>query len=341
MRVLIIGGTGLISTAITRMLCERGDDVVLYNRGKTVGTERAEVEAIAGDRTDRERFASQMADAGAFDCAIDMACYEPDDAACAARVFAARARQYVFCSTVDVYTKTTARYPVAEDAPREPSPSFPYAHKKAACERILEDARDREGLALTILRPAYTYGEGRGPLYSYGDWSHCLARTRAGRPIIVHGDGSSIWPACHRDDVARAFVAAAGNERATGRAYNVTGEEWMTWNQYHARIAEALGAPEPRLVHVPTDLLARLDPRGATWCRENFQYDNIFDNAAARSDLDFAYTVPWVDGARRVVAWLDEHGRRADGDEPTMYGKILQTWERLCDDAAAKVGRES
>ena len=338
MKVLIIGGTGLISTAITRFLMERGDDVTLYNRGIRELHISHKPKRIIGDRTDYAAFEAQMAKAGCFDCVIDMVCFLPDDAESAVRAFRGRVEQYIFCSTVDVYTKPAKRYPVKEDAERQPASSFPYAVNKAACENILSEAQMSGAFEATFIRPAYTYGEGGGPIHSFGWGTYYLDRVRKGKPIIVHGDGTSFWVACHRDDVARAFVGAVGNERAFGKAYHVTGEEWMTWNQYHERVAQAMGAPPPKLVHIPTELLFMVAPKHARWCLENFRFNNIFDNAAARADLGFRYTIPWAEGVRRVVAWLDERGKIENSDDYPFYDRIIAAWQELGEDMTRGLG---
>lgn len=328
MRVLIVGGTGLISTAITRQLVARGDEVVLYNRGQRQA-EIPPVQRIVGDRNDCAAFEAQVAKAGRFDAAIDMVCFRPEQAESAIRAFRGRAEHYVFCSTVDVYTKPAPRYPVREDAPRVPSPTFPYAFEKARCERLLEAAHAQGDLCVTMIRPAWTYGEGGTMLHTFGWGTYYLDRLCRGEPIIVHGDGTSFWTACHRDDVARAFAGALGNAEAYGKAYHVTGEEWLTWNAIHYAVAEALGAPRPQLVHIPTDLLGRVAPRAAEWCVENFCYNNIFDNTAARRDLGFAYTIPFAAGIRRVIAHLEANEGFEDSDEYPFYDRILEAWGRL------------
>ena len=324
MQVLVIGGTGLISTAITRYLVERGDDVTLYNRGIRELKIPHEPKRIIGDRTDYSAFEAQMTEVGPFDCVIDVVCFLPEDAESAVRAFRGRVEQYVSCSTVDVYTKPAKQYPVKEDAERHPASSFPYALNKAACERILWESHRRGDFEVTFIRPAYTYGEGGGLIHTFGWGTYYLDRVRKGKPVIVHGDGTSFWVACHRDDVGRAFVGAVGNTRAFGKAYHVTGEEWMTWNQYHERVAQAIGAPPPKLVHIPTELLHKVAPKQATWCLENFRFNNIFDNTAARADLGFRYTIRWVDGVRRVVAWLDEHGKIENSDDFPFYDRIIE-----------------
>jgi nucleoside-diphosphate-sugar epimerase len=348
MKILIIGGSGLISTAITRQLLARGDDVTLYNRGRTALRVDGPCRHITGDRTEFAAFEAQMAAAGDFDCVVDMVCFRPDEAASAVRAFAGRTGQYIFCSTVDVYTKPPARYPVREDAERRPDPAFGYARDKATCEMLLEAAHTRGDLNVTIIRPAHTYGESGAILHSLGWDTRYIDRIRKGKPILVHGDGSSLWSSCHVDDVAAAFVHAAGQPVTFGKAYHVAGEEWQSWDQYHRRVAEALDAPAPTLVHIPTDLLAAALPHAATWCRLNFQYNNIFDNAAARQDLGFRYTVPWVEGVRRTVAWLDQN-RRIDASRPDdVDDRIIAAWQQAGEaminalaaaDIAPKAGR--
>ena len=330
MRVLIIGGTGLISTAITRFLVERGDAVTLYNRGQTETDIPEEYSAITGNRKDYAAFEAQVAGAGNFDAVIDMIGFVPAEVESAIRAFRGRTGQFIFCSTVDVYTKPASRYPVGEDEEREPRLSFPYAYNKAKCERLLEEAHERGDFPVTIIRPAHTYGEGRGLIHSLGlGGAYYFNRIRLGKPIITHGDGSSLWAACHRDDVGRAFAEAAGNEQTFGKAYHTASEEPMSWNQYHQTVAQAMNAPEPELVHIPTDFLFEIAPKEAEWCKENFQYNNIFDNTSAETDLNFRYTIQFVEGVRRIVDWLDARDRIHDKDEPPIYGEIIQRWKNL------------
>ena len=330
MKVLIIGGTGLISTAITRCLIERGDDVTLYNRGQTDAVIPEGYNTITGNRKDYATFEAQMAEAGYFDAVIDMIGFGPADIESAIRAFRGNIGQFICCSTVDVYTKPARRYPIREDAERQPMPSFPYAYNKAKCERLLEEAHARGDFPVTIIRPAHTYGEGRGLIHSFGlGGAYYFNRIRYGKPIITHGDGSSLWAACHRDDVGHAFAEAVGNAKAFGKGYHTASEEPMTWNQYHQTVAKAMNAPEPDLIHIPTDFLFEIAPKEAEWCKENFQYNNIFDNAAAKADLNFSHTIPFLEGARRIVAWLDARERIHDRDEPPIYGEIIEKWKHL------------
>jgi nucleoside-diphosphate-sugar epimerase len=322
MNVLIIGGTGIISTPITRMLLEQNHSVTHFNRGNKQG--EFKVETIVGDRTDYEMFKTLLGNQK-FDCVIDMVCYKPEDAKSAVETFQNNIGHFIFCSTVDVYTKPSPFYPITEDAPRQPSKNFMYAYDKAQCEEIFFTAHKQSNFPVTVIRPAYTYREGVGILHTFG-WSiDYLERIRSGKPIITHGDGNSFWVACHADDVARAFVKAIGKTQTIGKAYHVAGEEWMTWRAYHETVAKALGRELPEIIPIPTDVLYKLAPEQSFWTKVNFQFNNIFDNTLAKRDLDFSYTVTWLEGATRMVSWLDANERIGGSSEP-YYEDILRKW---------------
>jgi nucleoside-diphosphate-sugar epimerase len=327
MKVLIIGGTGLISTPLTQFLLERGDDVTLYNRGQTPSRVPAGTRVLYGDRGQYTAFENQMREAGTFDCVIDMVGYHPDDADSVVRAFKGRIGQFIFCSTVDVYRKPATRYPYTEAEAYGGLNT--YGKNKVVIEQTLLKAHERGDFPVTIIRPAYTYGESRGVLYPVGSGGNYFNRIRNGQPIIVHGDGNSLWVACHIDDEARAFVGAIGNNRTFGKCYHTAGEEWMTWNRYHELVAEALGAPPPTFVHIPTDMLVKLVPERAASVADNFQFNNIFDNSAAHTDLGFRYTIPWVDGVKRAVKWLEQNRKPTVPDDAGIDDTIIDAWQRM------------
>jgi nucleoside-diphosphate-sugar epimerase len=329
MKILVIGGTGLISTAISRQLLEAGHDLTLYNRGETEPRLPEGYHLIKGDRNDFNTFESQMADAGKFDCVIDMICFRPEQAESDIRAFKGRAGQFIFCSTVDVYTKPPEVFPVIESQARDALSD--YGRDKARCEDIFMAAHEGGHFSVTILRPAHTYGESGSIIHTFGWETFFLDRLLKGKPVIVHGDGEALWVSCHVNDVARAFLNAVGNEKALGNAYHITGEEWQTWNQYHERLAEAIGAPKPEIVHIPADLLIRLSPEQTIITYLNFQYSNIMDNSAARADLGFKYTVDWKTGAKRTFNWLAEHDKIAAWQEFPFYDRVIDTYRQICD----------
>ena len=334
MKVLLIGGTGLISTAITRFLVQRGDQVTMYNRGRTSVRTPPGPTVMLGDRKDFATFERQMQAAGPFDCVIDMVCFLPEEAESDVRAFKGRCGQLIFCSTVDAYTKPATRYPYTENEPL--SGVSLYGKNKVKCERIFAAANGAD-LPVTIIRPAYTYGEGQSLLNWWHRDDYLIDRLRKHRPVIVQGDGMSLWVCAHVDDVGRAFAAAAGNPAAFGRSYHATGEEWITWDQYYQTMAQAIGAPAPRLVHIPSELLVKLAPKRGKAALENFQFSNIFDNGAAARDLGYRYTITWLEGAKRVSAWLHANGMVKICDDDTMDDQIVAAWQTMSNGLAEQL----
>jgi nucleoside-diphosphate-sugar epimerase len=334
MRILIIGGTGLISTAITREFLQRGDQVVLYNRGKSAVRIPDGAQFLYGDRSDTTAFEQQIQDAGPFDCVIDMICYNADQAESTIRATRGQAGQVILTSTVDVYNKPALRYPIREDEPRRGNNA--YGRHKVACENVFLEAYARGDCPATIIRPAMTYGEGRGIIDWQGWSTRIFDRLRKGKPIITQGDGSALWVACHVDDAARAYVHAATNPATIGKTYHITGEEWLTWNRYYQEAAAAIDAPEPHLVHIPTDVLVLFNPERAALCESNFQGNNIFDNTAAHTDLNFRYTIPWREGVARTYRWLRDHKAIDSSDDDPFDDQVVAAWRRMMDSLAAE-----
>jgi nucleoside-diphosphate-sugar epimerase len=266
---------------------------------------------------------------------IDMVCFKPEQAESDIRAFKGRVGQLIFCSTVDVYTKPPETFPVVETHQRNSLSD--YGRDKAKCEDLFMQAHQAGHFPVTILRPASTYGEGGNIIHTFGWDTYFLDRIRQGKPVIVHGDGEALWVSCHIDDVARGFVNAVGNHKAHGNAYHLTGEAWQTWNQYHERLAEAIGAPTPTIVHIPADLLVRISPEQAMITYLNFQYTNIFDNSAAKRDLDFAVTVDWRSGAKRTYDWLQENDKIMDWQSYPFYDRALESYQKLCNDMVSQL----
>ena len=328
MKVLIIGGTGLISTGITDILLDRGVEVTHYNRGLRSREFEGRVTTVVGNRYDHAQFELQAAELPTFDCVIEMIGYDPEDVRSLLRAFGGRTGHLIFCSTVDVYARPASAYPVKESEPFRPA-AWDYAQKKAQCEAILWEWYEREGRPLTVLRPVHTYGEQGAVLHTFGGSSYHLDRLKKGKPIIVHGDGSSLWSSVYRDDAAEAFANAVCNPIAFGKAYHLPGDECVTWNQYHEIVAEAIGAPKPKLVHIPTDLLYTVDRR-AFITAVNFQYNNCFDATAAKRDLGYQYRMTIAEGARRIYDWHVRTGRLENSDDVPHDDVIIAAWERLC-----------
>lgn len=329
MRILVIGGSGVISTAVTQQLINRGDAVALFNRGRTPLRFSGEAELLKGDRTDHEAVCRAISEAGPWDCVIDMICSAPEDAKSLARACRGNAKQVIFCSTTNVYPKPADRYPVKPD--HRLGAAFKNGVDKAECEAIHRVAAERGDYAITIIRPGQSYGEGGGVLNSLKASSSYLDRMRKRKPVVVHGDGTGLWSALHVHDAAAAFVAAAGSPIAFGKTYNATGEEWMTWDQYNANVAAAMGVPCPRLVHVPLEVLTKLAPERAAQAARSLQYPGIYDTADTRRDLGVQQTVSLVEGMERTIRWIEENEGIAPWESDRDYDRIIRVWEDLLD----------
>jgi len=330
MDVLLVGGTGIISTGITEQLVAAGHDVTLYNRGQTDVTVPDAVDHVQGDREDLETFERDVPEIGP-DAVVDMRCFTPDEAESAIRA-CADVDRYVFCSSVAAYDHPVEDYPITEDAPRKPAGEN-YGEAKAECERRFERAHAESDFPVVTLRPGHTYGEGgtRGGLcYSLG-WEQTafVDRLRQGEPVVVHDSGTSLWASCHRDDVASAFVAAL--ERGeTGEAYQVATEEEYAWDAYLEIAADAIGAPDPEIVHVPTECIAAALPERSELLTRDLQYSLTYDSSKARDALGFDPEVDWADGFRRTVEWLDERGE-IDPAESADDDAVVEAWESARD----------
>ncbi|WP_076431630.1 NAD-dependent epimerase/dehydratase family protein [Haladaptatus litoreus] len=325
MNVFIIGGTGLISSAIVDQLVDRDESVTVFTRGIHDTSLPTSVTHIRGDRHDTDALKTAVADTNP-DVLIDMVCFSPETAQATVDAVASFVDQYVFYSTVDVYHRPPEHNPITENAARYPNISE-YGRKKAAAEDVFMDASKQGLFETTVLRPWSTYGEGGNVLHTFGDDTYYLDRLRAGKPIIVHGDGTSLWGPCHRDDVARAFVNALGNETAFGEMYHVTSEEFITWNQYHCRVARAMDAPEPELVHIPTTVLRTVAPERTKMLRDHFQFSTTFDNSKARHDLDYEYTINFETGIARTIEWLDERDQIKNWNTEPFDDTLVEEWQ--------------
>jgi nucleoside-diphosphate-sugar epimerase len=332
LKVLVLGGTGLISQSIVGQLVARGDEVHVYNRGVTVADLPADVGRIHGERSQVASLRDEI-NARRFDCVIDMCGYTESDAQSLILAVGGVVPQVLFCSTTDVFVKGPGPYPITERSPRGASPSFPYAVGKVASEALLEKAAGDKAFALTIIRPAQTYGgPNHGPNHPLGHRGYHLLRLSGGLPLVLHGDASSLWCACFAPDVAAAFVAATGNELAYNRAYNAAGDEVVTWRRYWEIAADAFGSPPLDAVTIPTAVLERVFKEDAFVLVENYQYNNVFDCSRAKEELGFRYRTTLLEGFTYVAkefgeTWLRDGEHEQGSAFATTYDKCLNWWE--------------
>ena len=322
MRVLFIGGTGVISTAASRLAISRGLELYLLNRGSRIADVPGGHHLVADvHRLEDVRAVLQGLD---FDVVVDWVAYTADDIERDLSLFRGRTKQFVFISSASAYQKPPDNYLISESTPLS-NPFWDYARDKIACERRLLRAYREEGFPVTIVRPSMTYDLNL-PIAVGGWGTYTLAdRLLKGLPIIVHGDGSSLWVVTHADDLARGLVGLLGNERALGEAFHITSDEVLTWNQIYRGIAEALGV-EAEVVHIPSDLIARLAPQLAGGLLGDKTWSVVFDNSKIKEFVPgFRASVAFRDGIRRTLDWFaaDEDRRRVDDTVHAEMDRIL------------------
>lgn len=323
MKVLVIGGTGLLSTSLVEILADRGDDVTVFNRGITESRIPASVRRLRGDRWDYPAFEAQMKE-HRFDAVVDMVAFHPDNAWSLLRAFRGRTKHLVVCSTVCVYGGPLTRLPADESEPLRPVTR--YGRNKGEIERLLLESDGEEGTRATVLRPSHTTGEGavaEGILFDAG----LVDRIRRGLPVILHDGGKTKWATAHVSDVARGFAAALLNERAFGRAYHLTSPEHTDWRGIYGALGEAAGRP-PEIVDIPADWLSEAAPRRSVAVSCIYRYDSWFDNAKAEADLGFRCEVPLVETFRRQIRWMEETGRLARAEEDPFEDVLIEAYRK-------------
>lgn len=314
MRILFIGGTGTISTSSSALALARGHHLTLVNRGTTpVPSELDGAELLRGASDDPASLRAAVGDRE-FDVVVNFRAYRPEQVAADVELFSGRTGQYVFISSASAYQKPVERLPITESTPLR-NPYWQYSRDKIACEDLLVAAYRDHGFPATIVRPSHTYTERSVPIF--GRWT-AVERMRAGKPVVVHGDGTSLWHLTHARDLAVALVGLLGNRRAVGEAFHITGDEALTWNQIFQIIANAAGAPEPELVHVASEAIARELPAEGPGLVGDKANSVIFDNSKVKSLVpEFVAATRYWQGAAEMVAWHDADPSRG-GVDPEM-----------------------
>ncbi|MDR1574993.1 MAG: NAD-dependent epimerase/dehydratase family protein [Treponema sp.] len=330
MNVLFIGGTGTISTAISKRALELGWNLFLLNRGNrnnelVSGKTGRLIEITCDIREEDERVAAKikaaLATAGAlrFDVVADFIAFTPDHVEKDYRLFKDLCAQYIFISSASAYQKPPASYLITESTPLS-NPLWQYSRDKIACEDFLTGKYRENGFPVTIVRPSHTYSERGVPLGVHGEhgsWQ-ILKRMLDGKPVIIQGDGTSLWTMTHNSDFARAFTGLMGNIHAAGEAVQITSDETLTWNQIYQAIADALGVPL-RAAHIASDFLAGCGPydfRGSlTGDKAN---SVVFDNTKLKRLVPgWCARIRFDQGVRETTAYMRSH-RECQREDPAF-----------------------
>lgn len=322
MKVLLIGGTGLISTAIVDQLVQRGDEVTVFNRGLSEWRIPQNVTVIHGDRWKTSEFEKEMS-RHSFDAVIDMVAFAPENAESLLRAFTGRVQQIVVCSTVCVYGGPMTRLPAIDDEPHRPVGD--YGRNKSKIESILLSTNGKNGLHTTVLRPSFTTGEGATASGILFDDS-LPNRLRQGLPVIVMDQGKAAWAIAHVSDVARGFVNSLLNPKAYGQAYHLTSDEHTDWNGVFEALAQAVGG-KFNPVYIPTDWLYAQAPHRAVGVKYIYQYSSVFDNSKAARDLGFMTKVPLIETFRRQVAWMEKARKLKTAEEEPFEDFMIKAYQ--------------
>lgn len=327
MKVLIIGGTGNLSLPVVEEALAQGLELVLLNRGRE-GTRHENVETLVADA--REEGATGAALAGRnFDVVVDFIAYGSHDVDRAARLFLGRTDQYVYISSASVYRKPPLTHLVDERTPLD-NPYWQYSRDKIAGERALAKAHEETGFPFTIVRPSHTYGRSWIPT-PFGSSDFTLAgRMLAGKEVPVPGDGQALWTITHARDFAVGLVGLLGRREALGEAFTVAGDESLTWDEIYRAIAASLGV-EPRLVHVPVDVIAKASPDFGEKLLGDKAWTSVFDCSKLKRLVPaFATRTRFAEGVAESLRWLmeDETRRRHNPSTEAAIEAILAAWKR-------------
>jgi nucleoside-diphosphate-sugar epimerase len=324
LRVLFIGGSGIISSACSRVAVEQGVDLFVLNRGRsTTRPLPPGVATLVADIREPRSVREKIKDLD-FDAVVDWVAFTPDQVRSDIDLFGGRTGQYVFISSASAYQTPPARVPVTESTPLS-NPFWRYSQDKIACEDVLVAAYRERGFPATIVRPSHTYDQTSVPFD--GGWT-VLGRMLAGRPVIVPGDGTSLWTLTHHDDFARAFVPLLGHPRTLGEAIHITSDDVLTWNQIAQALAAALGVTA-RLVHVPSDAIAAADPKWGAGLLGDKAHSMIFDNAKVRGLVPgWRAVIPFERGAREIADWYlaDPARQVTDARLDEVMDKLAGAW---------------
>ena len=318
MRILIIGGTGTISSAITRQLAASGQDLWLLNRGTRKQEVPAGVKQIVADISNEEEVKRLLGDMQ-FDAVCEFIGFVPEQVERDIRLFKGRTRQYVYISSASAYNKPASNHVINEGTTLA-NPYWEYSRNKIACEELLMREYRENAFPVTIVRPSHTYCERSVPVSVHGpkgSWQ-VLKRMIDGKPVVVQGDGSSLWTLTWNEDFARGFIGLLGNPKAIGEAFQIMSDESLTWNQVYKCVADALGvAFHP--YYVSSEFLAAVAPKEYDFTG-NLLGDKsvtvVFDCSKLKRVVPgFQATTRFHEGVRRCVAYLLSHPELQVEDE--------------------------
>jgi nucleoside-diphosphate-sugar epimerase len=327
MKVLFIGGTGKISSACVQLALEQGIELYLLNRGQTSARPAPrEAHLLQADIRNPASVRQALEDR-TFDVVVNWIAFTTEHIETDVSLFRGRTGQYIFISSASAYQTPPSQLPVTESTPLD-NPYWEYSRAKIACEDRLVSLYRQEKFPITIVRPSHTYDKTMLP---FNGGYTVIDRLRKGKKVVVHGDGTSLWVMTHHKDFARGFVGLLGNSHAIGEVFHITSDEWLNWNQIYEILARAAGV-EPRLVHIPSELINAYDPNWGAGLLGDKANSMIFDNSKIKRVVpDFVCKIPFSRGAEEVMAWFDADPSRQVVDQKMdeVMDKLIAAYETI------------
>ncbi len=328
MKILFIGGTGLISTASTQLAIERGHDLYLLHRGHSETP--AAAKSLIGDINKDPGGVAALLDEHQFDAVVNWIVFTPQQLQRDIELFSGKTKQYMLISSASAYQKPCLDYLIREDTPLC-NPYWEYSRNKIATEEILLKAYRESGFPGTIVRPSLTYGDTQIPLV-VNSWAKpytIIQRMKANKPIIVPGDGNSLWTCTHNSDFAKGLVGLLGHTQSIGQAFHITSDEVLTWNQYYEIVGEAIGV-KPKLVHIASDFIAACLPGTRGGLLGDKAVSTVFDNSKIKRYVPgFVATTSFREGIRQTLDWFEADPARQeiDAELDTQWDKLVAAYE--------------
>ena len=330
MKALFIGGTGTISSAISTALVKQGCELYLLNRGNNNDRIPAGAKILKADVND-ESYVSELIKNLSFDVVADFIAFYPSQIERYIRLFAGKIKQYMFISSASAYQKPLSDYRITEATPLS-NPYWEYSRNKIACEEVLQSEYRKNGFPITIVRPSHTYDERSIPLGVHGNagsWQ-VIKRMLSNKPVIIHGDGTSLWTLTHNSDFAKGFIGLMGNVHAIGEAVNIISDESLTWNQIYQIIASSLGV-KLNAVHIATDYLVASSNYDFTGSLLGDKANTVvFDNSKLKRLVpDFTPTVRFDQGIKSALEYILLHSelQKDDTEFDIWCDKVIKNYK--------------
>ena len=326
MKVLFIGGTGTISSACSELAISQGIDLYHLNRGQSISMRKINgVKTILADIRNVEETRKAI-EGFHFDAVVDWIAFEPEHIRNDIDLFTGKTNQFVFISSASIYQTPPEKLPVTEDTPLF-NPIWEYSQNKISCEDLLREEYARNGFPYTIVRPSHTYDKTLIPME--GGYT-VLHRMKQGLPVVVHGDGTSIWTFTSNKDFAVGFVGLLGESKAINEAFHITNNEWLSWNSIYRIMAKEM-AVVPHLVHIPSHIIAKYHKEIGDSLLGDKAHSMIFDNTKIKKLVpEFDPQISFSEGVKDIVKWYnDPKNQHVDEEFNDLMDKMIGDYEKI------------